>query len=37
LQKAAKLNPSIFSDDAVFKAADVTKQATDAILEGKKS
>lgn len=37
LQKAAKLNPSIFSDHAVLNAQDLTKQATNAILEGKKS
>ena len=35
LQKAAKLNPSIFSDE--LKAADTTKQVTSAILEEKKS
>lgn len=37
LQKAAKLNPSIFSDEAVIKAAEVTRQATSAIIEEKKS
>jgi hypothetical protein len=37
LQKAAKLNPSIFSDEAVLKASDMTKQATDAMLEERKS
>lgn len=37
LQKAAKLNPMIFSDDqSLVKAADITKHATTQIIEEKK-